>query len=351
MLGISHLLISGTTTALFLGTAEPSVILTGAIAGLLPDVDTSISPAGRMFPWIAALFESKQGHRGASHSLLASGIVTCTSYMVAFFLPWFVPYAGAIAIGFTFGWFADVFTQGGVEMLWPAKVICVCPGNRNLRLKTGSNSEYVLLAVLLAIALTVFAINSRGGLFIEFNKLIASPSGVVHLYNEQGDSHKIIATIQGVRSSDRAKVEGKFLLIQQSGNGFIVQSGEGKLYKASSEPDGQILIESITADLGDNAVTTIESVSLDDEAIESALSKFSRSGTLVFVSGQLASDDIDKTAIPYDPYQFQFIKASKEDYTLEAAPLEQVLKLIGDDFGTGVLQVRSISSSLSINNN
>ncbi|MEH2279559.1 MAG: hypothetical protein V7K40_33495 [Nostoc sp.] len=39
MLGISHLLISGTATSLFLGTANPAVITTGAITGLLPDID------------------------------------------------------------------------------------------------------------------------------------------------------------------------------------------------------------------------------------------------------------------------------------------------------------------------
>ena len=347
MLGISHLLISRTTTALFLGTAEPSVILSGAIAGLLPDIDTSLSPAGRMFPWIAAIFESKQGHRGASHSLLASALIASTCYAATFFFPWFLPYASAITIGFSFGWFADVFTQGGVEMFWPVHLLCVCPGNRHLRLRTGSNGEYIVLAFLIAIALTIFSVNSHGGLFTQFNRLIASPSGVVHLYNEQGDTHKIIATIQGVRSSDRAKIEGKFLLVQQSGNnGFIVLS-DGKLYKASNEPDAQILIENITADVGDTAVTSIESVNLDDEPINTVLTKFSRSGALVFVSGQLTSDDIDTTTIPHDPYQFQSIKASKESYTLEAAPLEQVLSVIGDEFGTGVLQVRSINSTVN----
>lgn len=41
MLGISHLLISGTATSLFLGTASPTIIAMGAVAGLLPDIAVS----------------------------------------------------------------------------------------------------------------------------------------------------------------------------------------------------------------------------------------------------------------------------------------------------------------------
>lgn len=48
MLGISHILISGIATSLLMQTASPTVIATGAIAGLLPDIDISTSPAGKL---------------------------------------------------------------------------------------------------------------------------------------------------------------------------------------------------------------------------------------------------------------------------------------------------------------
>ena len=73
MLGISHLLISGTATSLLLGTASPTMIAVGAIAGLLPDIDISTSPAGRVLPWISRFFESRMPHRSCTHSLVASG--------------------------------------------------------------------------------------------------------------------------------------------------------------------------------------------------------------------------------------------------------------------------------------
>ncbi|MDF5712155.1 MAG: metal-dependent hydrolase [Nostoc sp. S4] len=152
MLGISHLLISGTATSLLLGTASPTLIAAGAIAGLLPNIDISTSPAGRVLPWVSAFFEAKMPHRSCTHSLVASAVVASVRYGVALFNPQFINLVHALSIGYFFGWFADVFTRGGVEMFWPSPVRCVCPGNRNLRLRTGSNVEYFVLIILIAIA-------------------------------------------------------------------------------------------------------------------------------------------------------------------------------------------------------
>lgn len=346
MLGISHLLISGTATSLLLGTADPVVISIGAIAGLLPDIDVSTSPAGRLFPWIAGYFESTMPHRSMTHSIIASAVVAIASYSVTLLIPELLPIASALTIGYTFGWFADCFTRGGVEMFWPSPVRCVCPGNRNLRLKTGSNTEYFILCVLVAIALSIFSINNNGGLFNQFNRLIASTSGVVQIYNQSGSTHKIMANIRGVRSIDRVRIDGQYLIIQSQGQGFIVLDEKtNKLYKASTESGSQIMVEQITADVGKPAITTIENIFLDDEPVGGAIAKFNRSNSMVFVTGQLSVDDFDTSIIPRDPYQFSFIKASSTSITLEAAPLKTVIKFLSDEFATGSLQVRSIVSN------
>lgn len=275
MLGISHLLISGTATSLLLGTASPTLIAAGAIAGLLPDIDISTSPTGRVFPWVSSFFETRMPHRSCTHSLVASAVVAAVGYGVALFNPSFLNLVHALSISYFFGWFADVFTRrGGVEMFWPSSVRCVCPGNRNLRLRTGSNVEYFVLVVLVAIALAVFNINNSGGLFTQFNRLIASPSGVQHIYNESGSTHLIKANIKGVRTSDRSKVNGQYLIIQVQGTGFLVQSDDGRIYKASTEPDAQIFLEEITADVGKPAITNIEALTLEDEPIGSAIAQF-----------------------------------------------------------------------------
>ena len=346
MLGISHLLISGTAASLLLGTADPVLIAVGAIAGLLPDVDVSTSPAGKVFPWISGYFQETMPHRSMTHSIVASAVVAIASYGTAIFIPQFIPIASALTIGYTFGWFADCFTRGGVEMFWPSPVRCVCPGNRNLRLKTGSNAEYFILCILIAIALSAFSINSKGGILTQFNRLIASTSGVQGVYNSSGSTHKIVANIKGVRAGDRSKVDGQFQIIQPNGTGFIVlEPNTNKLYKAATDPDSQIIIEQITADVGKAAITTIESVFVEDQVVGEAIGKFNRTNTNVFISGDLSVEDFDTSILPRDPYQFKFIDASPSNIKLEAAPLKVVMKFLGDEFASGSLQVRSIVSS------
>jgi hypothetical protein len=112
------------------------------------------------------------------------------------------------------------------------------PVNRNLRLKTGSNAEYFILCILIAIALSSFSINSKGGVLTQFNRLIASTSGVQSVYNSSGSTHKIIANIKGVRAGDRSRIDGQFQIIQPNGTGFIVlDPNTNKLYKAATDPD------------------------------------------------------------------------------------------------------------------
>ena len=346
MLGISHLLISGTAASLLLQTADPVLIVVGAIGGLLPDVDVSTSPAGRLFPWISGYFQETMPHRSMTHSIVASAVIAIASYGTAIFIPKLIPIASALTIGYTFGWFADCFTRGGVEMFWPSPVRCVCPGNRNLRLKTGSNAEYFILCILVAIALSSFSINSKGGILTQFNRLIASTSGVQGVYNSSGSTHKIVANIKGVRAGDRSKVDGQFQIIQPNGTGFIVlEPKTNKLYKAATDPDSQIVIEQITADVSTPAITTIESVFVEDQVIGEAIAKFNRTNTNVFISGDLSVEDFDTSILPRDPYQFKFIDASPSNIKLEAAPLKTVIKFLGDEFASGSLQIRSIVSS------
>ena len=346
MLGISHLLISGTASSLLLQTADPVLIAVGAIAGLLPDIDVSTSPAGKVFPWISGYFQETMPHRSMTHSIVASAVIAIASYGTAIFIPKLVPIASALTIGYTFGWFADCFTRGGVEMFWPSPVRCVCPGNRNLRLKTGSNAEYFILCILIAIALSAFSINSKGGILTQFNRLIASTSGVQGVYNSSGSTHKIVANIKGVRAGDRSKVDGQFQIIQPNGTGFIVlEPKTNKLYKAATDPDSQIVIEQITADVSTPAITTIESVFVEDQVVGEAIAKFNRTNTNVFISGDLSVEDFDTSVLPRDPYQFKFIDASSSNIKLEAAPLKTVVKFLGDEFASGSLQIRSIVSS------
>lgn len=339
--------IGATAVSLGLQTANPTLLFLGAITSLLPDIDISVSPAGRVFPWISRWLERRFPHRSCTHSFFASFIVAIATYPAATGgnVPWSLLHA--INIGYFAGWFADAFTRSGVEMFYPSPVRWAIPGNRNLRLRTGSPSEYGLLVLLVAIALLSFNINANGGILTQFNRLIASTSGVEQLYNELGSNHLMVAHIKGVRASDRAPVMGDFWIIQATGQGFIVESQTGEIYKAGTEPDCQLIAEHITADPGPAATTSMEILKLEEEIVADKLQQFNRAGAMVFISGQLTIDDPEGLALVIDPYQFQTIRASSNSINLEAAPLTSVQQALGEQFATGILTVKSIYAQQS----
>jgi inner membrane protein len=346
MMGITHMVFSATAASLILGTANPAVVVVAASAGLFPDIDVSTSTVGRIFPWVSSWFERRFPHRSCTHSLLATGIVAAVVYSIVFILKGrCVHLAHAITIGYFFGWFADVFTKSGVEMLWPAPERYVCPSNRNFRIKSGSRVETALLVVLVILAVSILNINASGGLLTHFNRLIATPSGVEDLYNRSGSTHLIIAHIKGVRGNDRSSVAGDFTIIEARGHDFIVQSADGKLYKVGTDPSSQIITEHITADVTKPAITNIEPLTLDDDHLASALETFNHPGAMVFVSGQISIDDPEGVKYTPDPYQFPYITVSGSSLTLEAAPLSTVLSYFSDQYCSGQLQIRIINET------
>ncbi|MBO3464423.1 metal-dependent hydrolase, partial [Aetokthonos hydrillicola CCALA 1050] len=96
------------------------------------------------------------------------------------------------------------------------------------------------------------------------------------------------------------------------------------------------------------AVTTIESIVLEDDELSKVLSRFDHDNAMVFISGEITIDDPDiKFAL--DPHQFPFIKRSQTSDSpgvkLEVAPLKYVKKKLGDQFATGQLSIRSITTT------
>ena len=56
------------------------------------------------------------------------------------------------------------------------------------------------------IALISFNINVNGGVMSQFNRLMATPSGVIEIYKKSASTHLIVAHIDGVRNSDRKAI-------------------------------------------------------------------------------------------------------------------------------------------------
>ena len=339
MMTITHLLVGSMSTAAILTASQPEILLVGAIASLLPDIDISTSAIGRILSPISQFLEKRFAHRSATHSVLASGLLAVVSYGLSLKLPIPINFIHALNIGYFAGWFLDVFTKSGVQMFYPSPEKWVCPYNKELRFSTGSPQECWLLAILAAIAIWLFQVTDNGGLMKEFNKLIAAPSGVTELYNEHGGEHLIYANVQGVYASDRSPVKDKFEIVGVKGNDFILEL-EGRLFKGGNDPDSTIITQRITGEVGPLSITDTESISFNEDEI-TPLVKFS--GKRAYVTGKVEVDDPESIRVLPNPKEYQAISLSGNTITLSYAPIDQVISLLSDQLLIGNLSIKVIN--------
>jgi inner membrane protein len=339
MMTITHLLCGSLGTAILMQSSQPEILLISAIASLLPDIDISTSPIGRILVPVSRFLEQRFSHRSATHSIVASGLLAVVSYGLALRFPIAIDFVHALNIGYFFGWFLDCFTKSGVEMFYPLPVRCVCPGNRNLRFSTASPQEYWLIAILAAIAIWVFQINSHGGLMSEFNRMIAAPSGVEELYNEKGGTNLIIAHVEGVYASDRTPVKADYPIIATNGQGFLLLGENGEIYKAGADPDSNIIPKRITGEVKNPAVVQVEMVSFVDEDLGKLASFADKQA---YLTGAVSVDDPESVIISPHPREWNAIALSGSTVTLKNAPIAQVIQALNDQYITGSINVRMI---------
>ncbi len=346
MMTLSHIFISSLATAAMIGSSDPIVIGIGGIAGLLPDVDGSKSPAGRVLFPLAKYLERRFPHRSFTHSILASIVLSAICYGFSY-AGWLSnDYAHAIIIGYTFGYLADLVTKSGIQMLYPASLRCVVPGNRNLRLSTGSNVEYAILVVVLALLILVLNINTRGGMTSTLNDLLGTPRGVAELMNKKGGS-QIIVTVEGAKTFDRSRVNDRFAVLDQKDQGtFIVHPLDrpSELYQVSNKPDGsQIYAERITAMEGQKIKIKSQFIRFNDEEIRPKLRELSQISTAqIYLTGSIEIEDAAELAIESNPQQYLSIIKRGSKLELNHCPLETFTNLIGDTWGTGQIAVKTI---------
>jgi inner membrane protein len=352
MMTLTHLAISGLMTSLMVGTADPLVVSVGAIAGLLPDVDLSKSPAGRILFPISSFLEKRFPHRSCTHSILASIVVGAVVYGLAYgsVISWRL--AHAIEIGYTFGYLVDLITKSGIQLFFPTTLRCVVPGNRNLRLSTGSNWEYGILVLVVAALLLVLNINTHGGMGFTFNEILATPRGVQELMNQKGNTHQIVVHIDGVRTFDRARIQDDFVVVEQrDANTFTIHppSKPDELYQVSNRPDmgHQIVSERITGKVGRKITTRIESVTWVDEEILPRLEQIvdRYPDAVMYLTGSIEIDDPEQISIQAKPQQLATAIKQGRKLEFNSCPLTVALNLLREQWGSGQVRIRVIVNS------
>ena len=90
------------------------------IGGLMPDVDHPESSLGRRAPLLSLPLSALFGHRGATHSMFAIGLLAAGLQVAALVWPVIAPAALGLIIGYVSHVLADVLTPSGVPLMWPS---------------------------------------------------------------------------------------------------------------------------------------------------------------------------------------------------------------------------------------
>ncbi|WP_142849004.1 metal-dependent hydrolase [Telmatospirillum sp. J64-1] len=145
MMAKSHMVVGGASWVLVAAAAgmdplDPQGIALAVFGALLPDIDHPQSWAGRKFRLISVPLAALVGHRGVTHSLLAT--LAC---LLAVLWMGMEAMATPLVVGYLSHLAADTCTPSGVPYLWPSRrrfTLNLC--------RTGSAAEYGIVTAVAA---------------------------------------------------------------------------------------------------------------------------------------------------------------------------------------------------------
>jgi inner membrane protein len=345
MMNSTQAVFSVALTSLAMGTADPVLLGTAAIASQFPDLDTSKSWIGRLPPLtlISRWIEKRYSHRTLTHSFLFSLGLAVVTFPIAL---WNQSIWIALNLGYFLGWYADNFTKQGVCAFFPHPGRLVTPGNPRLRLSTGSSAEYFLLAVLVCVAISIINLNNSGGILKAFNQTLGLSSGAVEIVAAEQNQYLLMAQIKGRNTLTQQAVQGQFEVVQPlTQTDLLVKDSQGRLYRAGETQESQILITQVQVQRQGIVKQSVREIRLEDEAIAEALSRIPQSDR-VYLSGLLTVEDAEDLVPPNYPDRFNSIRVQPgsgiASVHLEAASPAEVIRILGDYSASGSLIVRSI---------
>lgn len=343
MMAITHACIATAGTSLIFSTADPLTLGLAVIGSQLPDLDSTESVIGQICFPISSRIENRFPHRTITHSLLATVALAALSVGIALlsFLGglalgnvWML---AALPLGHVLSCFSDTFTRQGVQLFWPEPVWAVSVSNPNRRLTTGGTGEYWVLAGAIALLILGITLAGGGGLTSAVGTGLGLRDSAIETYNENAATHQVYANVQGVWASDRRPADGRYLILENDGNEFLLTDGRG-LYRTGE----QIIVNKLTTEIGAVATTVIQTVNFSDEPALPKLQELQAAypNAEIYLSGAIAIDFPEEIQIPIDPKTYQTASIAGESLTLDHHPLEQAVLMLREQYVLGTVQAK-----------
>ncbi len=344
MMSVTHCAIAAAGTSLILGTASPLSLGLAILGSQLPDLDTTTSTIGKIFFPISSWIEDRFPHRSVTHSLLATAAIAAVSLAVNyFFLHGSLKATIALPLGHLLSCFSDTFTKQGVQLFYPEPVWAISVSNPRRRLKTGGAGELWVLGIAIALLSLGIYLANGGGITQKVSQNLGLRDGIVRVYNENAATNKVYASITGYWTSDRTPADGKYLIIGNEGNEFIVTDGKG-VYKTGE----QIITSKVTTVVGEAATTEIRNLTFNDEDAITELEQLQRAypGADIYLNGELTVDFPEDVLIPIEPNQMATAALSGSRIKFSYCSLSRAIAFLKDQYALGTLEIKVVQPKI-----
>ena len=178
-----------------------------------------------------------------------------------------------------------------------------------------------------AIAILIFSIYlaNGGGITQKVSQNLGLRDGIIRVYNQNAATNKVYANIKGYWASDRTPVDGKYLIIGNEGNEFIVTDGKG-VYKTGE----QIITSKVTTTVGEAATTEIRNLTFNDEDAIAPLLELRTAypNAEIYLNGELAIDFPELVKIPVEPKQMQKASLSGSNLKFNYCRIDMAISLL-----------------------
>jgi inner membrane protein len=137
----------------------------------------------------------------------------------------------------------------------------------------------------------------------------------------------------------RTSADGKYLILGNEGNEFIVTDGKG-VYKTGE----QIITSKVTTSVGEAARTEIRNISFNDEEAVAPLEELRTAypNADIYLNGQLTIDFPEEVKIPIEPNQMVTASVVGSSVKFSYCGLERAIALLREQYAVGTVKVRIV---------
>jgi inner membrane protein len=174
------------------------------------------------------------------------------------------------------------------------------------------------------------------------------PSGAIETVNEDASRYLLKAHIKGRNAITQEAIEKTYKVLQPlNQNDLLVKDEDGTAYRVGQSQECQIIVSQIRIERIAPVTTKVTNLVLDDEDLTTAMGNLEQEKT--YLSGTLTISDAEDLMLPSHIDRFDSITlqpGSSIAYArLIGASPGEVVRLLGDYYGSGNLVVRVITVS------